>query len=165
MAHSRHVSSSPSRAAKIGSAREARSVLTSGLAGRDQSWQYGDVAMKKTARSSRDARNYEARARIAKALAHASRLQMLDLLQQRERTVTELTQAIKADQSTVSKHLSILRNAGLVSSRKAGAASLYYVTCGCLEGFFACLEAAVQQDVLHRLEGLGTVCDVVPPKR
>lgn len=93
---------------------------------------------------------YEARAKVAKALAHPSRLLILDLLQQQELTVGELTAEVGADQSTVSKHLAILRDAALVSVRKEGASSHYSVACGCLSGFFSCIESVLQSDFEQR---------------
>ncbi|MFO7877386.1 MAG: metalloregulator ArsR/SmtB family transcription factor, partial [Desulfovermiculus sp.] len=55
---------------------------------------------------------YESRARIMKALGHPSRLFIVDELSRQDRCVCELTEMIGADISTVSKHLSILREAG-----------------------------------------------------
>ncbi|HPM11343.1 MAG TPA: metalloregulator ArsR/SmtB family transcription factor, partial [Paludibacter sp.] len=55
---------------------------------------------------------YEARAKIIKAIAHPSRLLIIEELQRQERCVNELTEMIGADTSTVSKHLSVLKNAG-----------------------------------------------------
>ena len=63
---------------------------------------------------------YEARAQVFKALAHPSRLLMVDELAHRERCVCELTALVGSDMSTVSKHLSILYQAGLVKARKEG---------------------------------------------
>ena len=90
---------------------------------------------------------YEARAKIAKAMAHPSRLLMLDLLQKEEMCVGDLTKEVGADQSTVSKHLAVLKNVGLIDVRKEGALSYYRVTCGCLDGFFMCLESVLKTDV------------------
>jgi DNA-binding transcriptional ArsR family regulator len=95
-------------------------------------------------------KQYEARANIAKALAHPSRLLILDLLQEREMCVSELTEQVEADQSTVSKHLAILREAGLVEARRKGASSYYRVSCSCLSGFFSCIEAVLQSDLKSR---------------
>ena len=97
---------------------------------------------------------YEARARIAKALAHPSRLMMLDALQQKERCVCELTELVGADQSTVSKHLTILKNAGLVDDRKEGSMSYYRLKCKCLEGFFGCIESVLQQNLRTQVQML-----------
>jgi ArsR family transcriptional regulator len=99
-------------------------------------------------------KQYDARAKIAKALAHPSRLLVLDLLQQREMCVSELTAEVEADQSTVSKHLAILKAVGLVDVRKEGASSYYRVSCGCLNGFFSCIESVLQSDVKDRQAAL-----------
>ena len=95
---------------------------------------------------------YEARARIAKALAHPSRLLMLDALQGQDRCVCELTELVGADQSTVSKHLTVLRNAGLVTDRKEGAMVYYQLECKCLDGFFACIESVLKQNLKAQRE-------------
>jgi len=86
---------------------------------------------------------YELRAQVAKALAHPSRLLLLDALKQRDRCVCELTELVGADQSTVSKHLSVLKQVGLVSLRKEGPMTFYHLECPCLEGFFKCMESVV----------------------
>lgn len=91
---------------------------------------------------------YEARARIAKALSHPTRLMFLDALRQKgELCVCELTDLAGADQSTVSKHLAILRDAGLVAVRRERSMSFYSVKCQCLEGFFGCIEAVLSENV------------------
>ena len=99
-------------------------------------------------------KRYEARAKVAKAMAHPSRLLMLDLLQKQEMCVGDLTDEVGADQSTVSKHLAVLKDVGLVDVRKEGALSYYRVTCGCLDGFFSCLEAVLLSDVKGRQTAL-----------
>ncbi|RKZ17572.1 hypothetical protein DRQ50_04845, partial [bacterium] len=44
------------------------------------------------------------------------------------------------DISTVSKHLSVLRSAGIVGSEKRGAQVFYHLTMTCVTGFFGCVE-------------------------
>lgn len=90
---------------------------------------------------------YEARARIAKALAHPSRMLLLDVLRDRQMCVAELTELVGADQSTVSKHLAVLKNAGLVIARKTGPMSYYRVSCRCLDGFFECIESVLKDNL------------------
>lgn len=90
---------------------------------------------------------YEARARVAKALAHPSRLMILDAISEQEKCVFDLTQLVAADQSTVSKHLAILRDVGLVEVRKEGSTSYYKVKCKCLRGFFDCMESVLKQNL------------------
>lgn len=63
---------------------------------------------------------YATRAAMLKAMGHPSRLLMLQALVEGERCVCELQTLVRSDMSTVSKHLSLLREAGLVQSRKQG---------------------------------------------
>ncbi len=91
---------------------------------------------------------YELRAKIAKALSHPTRLMFLDALkQQGEMCVCDLTELAGADQSTVSKHLAILREAGLVGVRRDRSMSFYSVKCQCLDGFFGCIEAVLNDNL------------------
>ena len=101
-------------------------------------------------------RQYEARARIAKALAHPSRLLMLDMLTEKERCVCELTEAVGADQSTVSKHLAVLKAAGLVDDRREGAWMYYRLRCRCILGFFACIESVLKHNLKEQEAALGS---------
>lgn len=91
--------------------------------------------------------HYEVRARILQALAHPTRLLLMDVLRQREVCVCDLTGLVGADQSTVSKHLAILRNAGLIESRKEGPMNLYRARCVCLDGFFDCVERVLRDNL------------------
>ena len=90
---------------------------------------------------------YEARARVAKALAHPSRQLMLDALADGEMCVCELTRLVGADQSTVSKHLAILRQAGIVGDRKEGVMTFYSLRIRCLQGFWECVESVLRQNL------------------
>ena len=61
---------------------------------------------------------YAARAKVIKAMAHPTRLFVVEELSQHgQRCVCELTAMIGADMSTVSRHLTILKNAGIVGTR------------------------------------------------
>ena len=83
---------------------------------------------------------YEARAKIIKAMAHPSRLLIIEELNEKEHCVGELTEMIGADASTVSKHLSILKNAGLVSDEKRGNSIFYSLRVPCIMQFMGCVE-------------------------
>ncbi len=83
---------------------------------------------------------YEARARIIKAIAHPSRLFIIEELEKKERCVQELTDMIGSDMSTVSKHLSVLKNAGIIGDRKTGTSIFYYLKTPCILNFLGCIE-------------------------
>lgn len=89
---------------------------------------------------------YGIRARIIKALAHPSRLMMVDELSRGERCVCELTDLVGADMSTVSKHLSLLKKAGIVQDEKRGLQVFYRLRCPCILRFFDCIEAVIEED-------------------
>jgi ArsR family transcriptional regulator len=67
-----------------------------------------------------DERVYEMQARICKAFANATRLRMLDLLAKNEYTVSELQSELGISTPNVSQHLSVLKAAGVISTRREG---------------------------------------------
>lgn len=68
---------------------------------------------------------YSLQADLCKALAHPTRLQILDLLSERERTVEELIRIVGTGQSNLSQHLAALRQRRLVVARRQGL-NVYY---------------------------------------
>ena len=92
---------------------------------------------------------YEARARIIKAMAHPSRLFIVDELSRGERCVCELTEMIGVDMSTVSRHLSILKNAGIVDDDKRGSMVYYRLKIPCVLDFVKCVESVMQSNIRH----------------
>jgi DNA-binding transcriptional ArsR family regulator len=88
---------------------------------------------------------YEARARIIKAMAHPTRLFIVDKLAcDGERCVCELTEMVGADMSTVSRHLAMLRNAGIIEDHKRGAQVYYSLRVKCVTDFFECVESVMK---------------------
>ncbi len=63
---------------------------------------------------------FERQARICKAFAHPGRLQILDLLGQGERGSSELQEALGISKTSLSQHLSVLRSAGVLTTRREG---------------------------------------------
>jgi len=89
---------------------------------------------------------YERRAAVLKSLAHATRLFIIDELSKGERCVAELTEMVGADISTVSRHLSVLKSAGLVRDEKRGTQVYYSLRVPCVLGFFGCVEDVIKAD-------------------
>jgi len=98
---------------------------------------------------------YEARAKIVKAMAHPTRLFLVDNLAEKERCVCELTQMVGADMSTVSKHLAILKEAGIVVDEKRGAMVYYRLRVPCVMNFFECCEAVLKARLREVMELVG----------
>lgn len=82
---------------------------------------------------------YKAQARIMKALAHPTRLFIVNELSRGERCVCELTDMIGVEMPTVSRHLSQLKNAGIVDDDKRGAQVFYRLRAPCVMNFFKCV--------------------------
>ena len=98
---------------------------------------------------------YELRAKTIKALAHPARLMIVDELAERgERCVCDLTELVGTDMSTVSRHLTQLKNAGIVDSEKHGQMVFYLLRVKCLTGLFGCIESVVKGHVESQLKVL-----------
>ena len=63
---------------------------------------------------------YEMQVRICKAFANGIRLRILDMLAVRERAVSELQSELEITPANVSQHLSVLKGAGVVTTRRDG---------------------------------------------
>jgi ArsR family transcriptional regulator len=93
----------------------------------------------------RDRRVYRSQAKVLKALANDSRLMIVDRLSQGECSAGELTDLIGSDQSTVSKHLAILRAHGIVEDRREGSVVIYRLLTPCVMNFFSCAAQVLKE--------------------
>ena len=87
----------------------------------------------------------KAQARVLKALANESRLRIVDRLSRGECSVGELTEMIGSDQSTVSKHLAVLRAHGVVLDRREGNVVYYKLMTPCVMNFFSCATQVLKE--------------------
>jgi ArsR family transcriptional regulator len=94
----------------------------------------------------------EARAKILKALAHPTRLFIVEELAGGEKCVCELQEMIGADTSTVSKHLAQMKSAGLVEDDKRGAQVYYTLRATCVPGFLDCIQNILRENAKRQLE-------------
>ena len=95
---------------------------------------------------------YAARSRILKAMAHPTRLLMVDALSRGEQCVCELTELVGMDTSTVSKHLSVLKNAGIVTDDKRGLNVFYSLRMPCVMNFFVCIDSMLSKLAQEQME-------------
>lgn len=94
-------------------------------------------------------RALEARAAVFKALSHPDRLRMIEQLTRGECCVCELVTAVASAWSTVSRHLSVLKAAGIVADEKRGLQVYYRLTLPCVPSFMTCLDAARQGEAVE----------------
>lgn len=86
----------------------------------------------------------EAKANVFKALGHPTRLWMAERLAAGELCVCELLAHVNVDFSTISKHLAVLKQAGVVTSEKRGKQVYYRLKVPCILNMMPCVEAVVQ---------------------
>lgn len=96
----------------------------------------------------------ETRAAVLRALSHPTRLFIIEELADKSYCVCELTEMVGRDVSTVSKHLSILRNAGLVNVEKKGKQVFYSLRMRCVLKFLDCVEAVLKEQVKDRMDAI-----------
>jgi len=89
----------------------------------------------------------EIRAKIIKAIAHPVRLMVIEFLKNGKHSFSEIFDLFQLDKSTVSKHLLVLKEAGIVSSRKDGAEMIYKLDVPCIIDFFTCVTAVIESNV------------------
>jgi ArsR family transcriptional regulator len=85
------------------------------------------------------------KAEVFKALGHPTRLYMVESLAKGEKCVCEFVDEIKADFSTISKHLTVLKKAGLIEGEKRGKWVHYRLTFTCVESFIECVEDNIKE--------------------
>lgn len=82
---------------------------------------------------------YGQMAAVFKAMGHPARLLILQKLREREHCVCELQEAVGSDMSTVSRHLAVLKNAGIIGSEKKGNWIHYRLLCPCVMDACQCV--------------------------
>ncbi|MGC6466125.1 MAG: ArsR/SmtB family transcription factor [Akkermansiaceae bacterium] len=80
------------------------------------------------------------RVSVIKALAHPTRLLVAEFLRDGPCCVSDIHQHVGGDLSTVSKHLTIMREAGWLTSEKEGLHIHYQLSCSCLDDFLRCVD-------------------------
>ena len=89
---------------------------------------------------------FTAKAKVLKALAHPTRLWIAEQLADGEKCVCEFVDQIDADFSTISKHLSVLKQAGIVADDKRGKQVFYSLKVPCVLNFMSCVEAVLKNN-------------------
>ena len=89
--------------------------------------------------------SFAKQAQMLKALAHESRLLILDRLSRGECKVGDLREMVGGDLSTVSKHLALLRAHGIVEDRREGTAVYYRLVTPCVCNFFTCANQVLKE--------------------
>lgn len=90
---------------------------------------------------------YRKRAELISALANPYRLLMVEMLSEGELCVCEFHRMLDLDYSTVSRHLAVLRKAGITSYRKSGKQVFYNLRVPCVLGFLKCFDQVLKMNI------------------
>jgi ArsR family transcriptional regulator len=88
-------------------------------------------------------------AEVFKAVGHPSRVRILRALVEGEKCVCDLVIAAGLGWSTVSRHLSVMKAAGVLSGEKRGKQVIYRLELPCVGRFLACLEHPERYPEMH----------------
>jgi ArsR family transcriptional regulator len=95
-------------------------------------------------------RYFERKSEILKAMAQPTRLKILEILKDGERCVCDIYPALEEAQPNVSKHLNLMKRAGILDSRKEGLRIIYWIkspeVLEILERAEAILRREIQED-------------------
>jgi len=86
-----------------------------------------------------------AKARIFKALGHPTRLGIVELLAQGERCVCEIVPRFADSQATISRHLDVLLQAGILERSKDGVKMIYRLAMPCVLNAMPCIVEAIRK--------------------
>jgi DNA-binding transcriptional ArsR family regulator len=90
---------------------------------------------------------FEKQAEIAKAIAHPLRIAIIDFLKDGEQCVCDIAEYVGSERSNVSRHLSVMVNAGVLECRKEGLKVIYKLKTPCILDFFSCTTACLKQQL------------------
>jgi len=88
----------------------------------------------------------KAQAKVLKALAHPTRLHFVERLAKGPLCVCDLAKGIRADLSTVSRHLSLLKTAGIVMDERRGTKIIYHLRTPCVLKFLECISTVLKEN-------------------
>ena len=90
---------------------------------------------------------FEKQSKIVKAMAHPLRIAVVDFLKNGPQCVCDIAEHLGSERSNVSRHLSVLVNAGLLEYHKEGLKVIYRLKTPCILDFFSCITACLKQQV------------------
>jgi len=100
-------------------------------------------------------RLYQMESEIFKALAHPIRLAAVNFLKDKEQCVCDIIKYVDSEASNVSRHMSVLKKAGVVLDRKEGLQVYYRLNMPCAVSFFTCVREIIQ----HQIEEKAALLD------
>ena len=95
---------------------------------------------------------FEKQAEIVQALAHPLRIAIVDFLKDGGQCVCDIAEHIGSERSNVSRHLSLMVNAGLLECRKEGLKVIYNLKTPCISECLECITGLLRQQIKNEQE-------------
>ncbi len=102
-------------------------------------------------------RMYKLMADVISAAGHEIRLAILDYLRNGEQCVCDIADHVEANRSNVSRHLTVMLNAGLVAQRKEGLKMMYSLRTPCILNITKCVTGVLRERAQETSEILGSL--------
>lgn len=99
---------------------------------------------------------YDVMSEVFKAIAHPTRLLIIEELGKQKRCVSEITEMVGADTSTVSKHLALMKSAGIITNEKLGNQVFYSLRVICILNLINCVESAIESHAKEKIESINS---------
>jgi DNA-binding transcriptional ArsR family regulator len=90
---------------------------------------------------------FEKQADVVKAIAHPLRIAIVDFLKDGEQCVCDIAEYVGSERSNVSRHLSVMVNAGVLQCRKEGLKVIYKLKTPCILDFLSCVTACLKEQL------------------
>lgn len=90
---------------------------------------------------------FQKQAEIVKAIAHPLRIAIVDFLKDGEQCVCDIAEHVGSERSNVSRHLSVMVNAGVLGYRKEGLKVIYQLKTPCILDFFSCITRVLKEQL------------------
>lgn len=90
---------------------------------------------------------FERQAEIVKAVGHPVRIAVVDFLRDGEQCVCDIAEYVGSERSNVSRHLSVMVQAGVLESRKEGLKVMYKLKTPCILKFFECVTGVLKEQI------------------
>ncbi len=97
----------------------------------------------RTPMRTKESERLKLKADVFKAMGHPVRLGIIELISKGELCVCDIAEYVGGDMSNVSRHLSVLRQNGIVKDRKEGLKVYYRLAMPCAVDFTRCVEGVL----------------------
>ncbi|MCD6393420.1 MAG: winged helix-turn-helix transcriptional regulator [Planctomycetes bacterium] len=100
---------------------------------------------------------FDRQAEVVKAVGHPLRIAIVDFLKDGEQCVCDIAEHIGSERSNVSRHLSVMVRAGVLTCRKEGLKVLYKLKTPCILEFISCITGVLRQQAKENERLLNTL--------